>query len=322
VVEPELPITRSGAGRREWLAVVAVCLAALLVLGLGLQRTLSSESAPAEPEQAVEAPTSRRLVVTFLDVWQGDAAFIRTPGGRTMLIDGGNRGNEYSAFDGGLDVIIPFLETYGIEQLDLVVGTHPHNDHIGGLVSVLERIPVKRYMDPGMTYTSETYLRLMELVEEKGIEYSIGKRGEVVPLDPAVQLQVLGPKSIHTRTFSDVNNASLVLRLVYRRVSFLFAADIEIEAERDLIAFGAGLRSTFLKIPHHGSDTSSSELFRRRVQPAAGIISVGAHNKFGHPSVKVINAYRKAGTRIYRTDYHGNITVVTDGSAYTILTER
>jgi len=283
---------------------------------------VSSEHRATADVSTLPAAGSNRLVVTFLDVRQGDSIFIRTPGKKTILIDGGSRGNEYSTYDGGYESVVPFLEAYGIKSLDLVVATHPHNDHIGGLIAVLENFPVKSFLDPGLVYASATYEHLLTLVKTKGIAYEVAERGSLIELDPAILLQILAPSQTAGDSFSAVNNASIVLRLVYRDVSFLLTGDIEREVETDVLNFGHGIKSTFLKVPHHGSDTSSSEFFVQQVRPAVGIVSVGKYNKFGHPSKEVLERYQAIGTKLYRTDVNGNVTVITDGFAYNVITER
>ena len=264
---------------------------------------------------------TRELEITFLDVGQGDAALVRFPHGRTMLVDGGNRSAD---FDYGARVLRPYLRHRNIDRLDIVVASHPHNDHIGGLVSLLETFEVGHYIDSGQQYDSWTARRLRQLIAEKQIRYHAVQAGDsLAGLDGAGAL-ILHP----TRAFVDstgaspqgLNNGSVAFRLTYGDISLLFTGDIEEETEPALLAWGARLRSQVLKVPHHGSRTSSHRPFIEAVRPDLALVSVGSFNRFGHPDPQVLVRLQEQGSLVYRTDDQGAFILRTDGRISTCAT--
>jgi len=255
-----------------------------------------------------------RLSVVFFDVGQGDAALVRFPNGRAMLIDGGER---KAVYDCGERVICPYLRRIGLRRLDVVVLTHADNDHVGGLPAVLEEIPVRLVLDGGAKHLTATYLRFLELAQVPEVTYREVRAGDQLEICPGVQVAVLHPTEKFVTGNGEapfgLNNASVVLRVQYGEISFLFAGDIERETEEELWRRGCRLNSTVLKVPHHGSQTSSSRAFLRLVRPCVAIISVGQSNRFGHPHPDVLQRYRRANVDLYRTDRDGAVTVSTDG---------
>lgn len=269
-----------------------------------------------------KVPSRELLRVVFFDVFQGDAILISTPTGQHILIDGGQNAGRYTTFDGGKNVIIPYLQKAGIKKLDQVIMTHPHADHVGGLVSVLETIPVREVVDPAMEYSSELYKRFLLLAESKGIQWIEAKEGLLLNWGDKVTAQILGPRAIYKGTRSDANNNSVVVRLSFGTTSFLFCGDIEAEAEIDLEDYGLQLRTNVLKVPHHGGEISSSDDFLRLVRPELAVISCGKNNKFGHPHMKTVQRYLDYGSKLFRTDQCGTITMFSDGKQISVSTER
>ena len=251
-----------------------------------------------------------RLEVVFLDVGQGDALFLRFPNGRTMLVDGGPR-TRY--FDAGKYVLAPFLRHQGIRKIDIVAPTHSDNDHIGGLVSILEEFPVAHVLDSGQYADSWTDDRFYELVEEKGIARHIVSAGDSLIGLGGVGAFVLHPAPKFVSQECDApmgrNNTSVVLRITYGGTSLLLTGDAEREAERFFLGWKDRLPTTVLKVGHHGSSGSSSRAFLNAVRPEIAILSVGAWNRFGHPSEEVLKKLNEVGAKIYRTDRMGAITV-------------
>lgn len=249
-----------------------------------------------------------RLEVVFLDAGQGDAIFLRFPNGRTMLVDGGAR-TRY--FDAGRWVIAPFLRHKGIRKVDIVAPTHSDNDHIGGLISILEDFPVDYVVDSGQYADTWTDDRFYELVQEKGItRYSVSAGDSLIGLG-GVGAFVLHPAPAFVSPKGNAplgtNNASVVLRISYGGTSLLLTGDAEKEAERLLLSWGDRLPATVLKVGHHGSSGSSSQAFLNAVRPEIAILSVGAWNRFGHPSEAVLEQLKEVGAQIYRTDRRGAI---------------
>jgi len=200
--------------------------------------------------------------------------------------------------------------------IDLVVLTHPDHDHLAGLVEVLERFRVKQVLYPSLDYQSPLYDRWLKLIEEKKLKSATAQVGQQIDLGEGTVLKILNPQLAHlTDTSSDMDNNGVVLRLSRGNVSFLLTADIRQEAEFKLIADRMGLNSTVFKVAHHGSDTSTTPEFLAVVDPQLVVISVGADNKFGHPSDEVLNRLKEriGAENIYRTDQQDAIEFITDG---------
>lgn len=258
--------------------------------------------------------------VTFLNVGQGDSILITTPAKKAILIDGGTYPREWSTFDAGKFVVVPYLRRKGIRKLDMVIATHPDLDHIGGLLAVLKHFPVDTFLDSGTISTTKTYEDLLRLVEKKNIKYKIAQKEEI-QIEPELTLQILSP--ISQGFANDPNNNSIVIRLEYGNISFLFTGDITEIAETLYVKqYGEKLKSHILKAAHHGSDSSSSGVFLNYVQPDVAVISCGENNPFGHPSKTVLERFQNMDIDVYRTDLSGHITIATDGKEYQIITQR
>ncbi|MBN1176527.1 MAG: ComEC/Rec2 family competence protein [Dehalococcoidales bacterium] len=248
------------------------------------------------------------LRISFLDVGEGDAILIQR-GGRQVLVDGGPSPREITL---GLGSRMPFWD----RTIDLVVMTHPHQDHLAGLVEVLRRYRVERALYPDLGYQSPLYDEWQRLIDEKEIKSIAAKAGQVIDLGDGVFLKVLSPlPALFAGSESDVDNNSVVLRLVAGDVSFLLTGDIMDEAERELVRGRAGLAATVLKVGHHGSDTSTTPGFLSVVSPQAAVICCGTDNRHGHPDAGVIQRLEGeiASEYIYRTDIHGTVDFFTDG---------
>jgi competence protein ComEC len=262
------------------------------------------------------APTSGELLkVLFLDIGQGDATLIRSPGGRTMLIDGGNGASDAD------NVILPALQAWGSDRLDVMVITHPDQDHIGGLPRVVEAVPVGRVVLTGQVHTTQTYERLLTAIRDKKLPAVRARGGMSLDFDPSVTTAILGPTDALVES-DDTNNASIVIRMAYGAVTFLFIGDAEETEEAVILNSGADVHAQILKVGHHGSRSSTSPDWLQAVSPQVGIISVGENNHYGHPHPEVLDWLSQFGVRVYRTDQHGTITIVTDGTTYEVSTER
>jgi len=203
--------------------------------------------------------------------------------------------------------------------------THPSADHVTGLVEVLQRYKVKEVLYPDLDFKSDIYDEWLRLLKEKNIKCTIAQAGQQIDLGEGVIIEVLNPPEILlTDTSSDIDNNGMVLRLSIGEVSFLLTADIRQEAEFELINRRADLQSTVLKVAHHGSDTSTCQEFLAVVNPQLAVISVGADNRFGHPTPEVMDRLgEKLGSEnIYRTDEHGTIEFITDGKRLWVRVER
>lgn len=265
------------------------------------------------------ASANATLRVTFLDVGNGDAILIQSPSGRTMLIDGGPRQEEPYEYDAGERVVVPALMALGVRALDVVVLTHPENDHVGGLTAVLKAVPVRHVLEPGVEHEARSYQEFRHEVQKQGLPRLTAARGQRINLGRGVRVYVLWPLAPSLRPEqAKVNNQSVVLKLVYGRISFLFTGDIEAEVEEELLRQGGHLRSTVLKVAHHGSGSSTTEPFRQAVQPEVAVISVGRANPHGHPSPEVYQRLKDNGAKVYRTDWSGAITIKTNGRGFKV----
>jgi len=256
--------------------------------------------------------STARLTVAFIDVGQGDAALIRTYSGKTVLIDGGgSSGGVRSETNMGDSVVIPFLLDFGITKIDLVVATHGHSDHIEGLEPVIESLDVRGIAIPKYNDKDE-FSKILTEAEKKGIPVVRLERGSNIKLDDKTYMKVLNPDRDYAMYDLALNNSSLVIKLLYENVSFLFTGDIEKEIEKHMVDKGIDLKADIIKVAHHGSDTSSTLEFIKEVNPKAAVISVGKNN-FGHPSPAVLKAYGDFGIPVFRTDESGAILVFSDG---------
>lgn len=267
---------------------------------------------------AVATTPDNNLHVSFLDVGEGDAIFIQTPAHQDILIDGGPAPQAVSL---GLGEKMPFWD----RTLDLLILTHPHADHLTGLVEVLQRYDAKQVLSADLADNSPIYKEWLKIIKEKNIKYTVTQAGQQIDLGGGVMISVLNPmEPLLTGTESDIDNNGIVLRLSMGKVSFLLTADIWRDAEWELIAQRADLSSTVLKVAHHGSETSTTSEFLSVVNPQLAIISVGKDNKFGLPDDEIIRRLsEKVGAEnIYRTDEHGAIEFITDGQRLWVETER
>jgi len=261
----------------------------------------------------IQALIPRGLEVVFIDVGQGDSAFIRTCSGRTVLIDGGGSDSkDDSETNIGETVVIPFLLDYGVSSLDLVIATHGHNDHIQGLIPVLEEFGVENFAMPDYRGPKEEFKALLDICASRKIQVKTLKKGDKIKLDDKSFFDVLSPSKDLVYDVASLNNSSLVLKLVYEDVKVLFTGDMEKEAEDLLLDSPCDVRADVLKVAHHGSDTSTGFEFLRAVAPEAAVISVGRNN-FGHPSGVVLKRLSGEGVLIFRTDEDGAVILRSDG---------
>lgn len=275
------------------------------LLGL-LMFTLLFVAGCTEPaEETYETPL-KEMAVHFIDVGQGDSIFIEAPNGKTMLIDGGVKG-------AGKE-IVAYLKAQGVNRLDYVVATHPDADHIGGLISVLNSISIKEFIDSGKVHTSQTYEEMLSLIQAKNIKFTIPEAGDEFQLEDNLTVEVLAADE----TASDNNDASIVLRAEYQNISFLLMGDADHGVEQELLQNGTDVQATILKAGHHGSNTSSSPKFIEAVSPLATILSYGQDNKYGHPHAEVIDILQNVNSEIYSTAEAGTIVITTDGVTYDI----
>ena len=257
------------------------------------------------------------LRVSFLDVGQGDAAVVEFPGSHVMVIDGG--GFMSQTFDSGRAIVAPFLWQKKIGQVDTLVLSHPNLDHYGGLEFLAEHLGVTSFwFNADKRSKSQRFKRLMTTLERNGVEIRPLCSGSQDQEINSVRIQILHPPC--SQTGLDTNDASLVLRLSHGEVDILFSGDVETAGERILLSTSAQLASEILKVPHHGSRSSSTLPFLEAVSPQVAIASLGHHNRFRFPAPKVVDRYERQGVALLRTDQAGTITVLSDGKSYRVET--
>jgi competence protein ComEC len=259
-----------------------------------------------------------RLTVTFLDVGQGDGAVVEFPDGKIMIVDAGQR---MEGYDVGSRVVIPYLRWKGIRRVDYLVVTHPHSDHLGGVPVILREVPVDEIIDAGSTASSYLCGEFRHILDSLGERRDIVHAGNCIDENQSVRCYVLHPSgeflpsSLHPAR--NLNNESVVLKIVFGSTTLLLEGDAERDAEARMVRFYGGfLRSDLLKVGHHGSPTSSSVPMMDRVQPRMAVISVGAHNKFGHPSPRTLALLDRMKCMYYRTDHEGAVMFESDGISW------
>lgn len=254
------------------------------------------------------------LEITFIDVGQGDCAIIRSPTGRTLLIDGGGVADKPQASnDIGRWVVVPALYRRGIDHIDAVIVSHQHDDHTGGLSEVIGQVPTDMILDCPAGEETRGHERLLEAAKDRNIKVRHARVGDTFDLGGGAWAQVLAPVLHLASTDDDCNNSSVVVRITYGRISFLFTGDIESDAQKALLTQMPNCANTVLKVPHHGSMDSADPAFLGAVHPAWAVISVGANNPFGHPHQVTLDMLRNQHIRTFRTDEMGDITMRTDG---------
>jgi competence protein ComEC len=246
---------------------------------------------------------TKNMYVHFIDVGQGDSIYIKAPNGEDILIDGGNNGKG--------DDVVAYLKKQKVDDIEIMIATHPDADHIGGLDTVLSAFRVERVYAPKVSHTSQTYKDFLNAVKREGLKIKTAQKGVSLGLK-GVSAVFVGP--VKSYSTSDTNDWSAVLKLTYGKKSFLFTGDAETKAEADMIASKQNLRADVLKVGHHGARTSTSAAFLKAVKPTYAVISVGKGNSYGHPTAEVLNRLKSYKVKIFRTDLQGTIIAKTDGT--------
>lgn len=247
------------------------------------------------------------LTVHFLDVQHADCIFLSCDG-EYALVD--------AAYPETGDRIVTYLQEQGVKELDLVVGTHPHGDHIGGLPKVLDAFPTDTVWTSQLPYTNDYVSNFTGAVQRNGADFVQPRPGEHFQLGSAT-IDVIGPLNL---LYADANDLSLVLRVTYGNTRFLLTGDMEEVAERELVEAGVDLKADVLKVGHHGSASSTSYRFLRAVAPTYGVISLAAFNEYGHPHPDPLSRLMDADVTIYRTDKMYDIVAYSDGETVTFTT--
>lgn len=256
------------------------------------------------PTSGTPPPAAAEIYVHFIDVGQADSIYVQLPNHNDILIDGGN------AEDGQL--VVDYLKAKGVDDIELMIATHPHEDHIGGLPAVLDAFVVEKVIDSGKLHTTNIFKTYLTKVKAEGAIYEQDNYQSLAWGN--VSLQIL----TSTEAWEELNDYSVVCRLDTGNIEFLFTGDAGTSVENILTG---DISAEILKVGHHGSTSSSSASFLSRVNPQVAIISVGTGNTYGHPTAQTLSRLQATGTTIYRTDLNGNIVVTTDGNTYSVATD-
>jgi len=299
------------------LALAVVVTVAALLHGAAPDASVASAavvspSVPAATASPSSSPVPNGLLVTFLDVGQGDAAFLQSPSGKTMLIDGGP--------EDAFSMIDQLLASREIAGLDVVIASHLHADHIGGLIQLVDTYPIGDFYYPPFDAESETYFQLLDALKESQATVSspLASVDTLIPWDDRVEVRVLAP---YKTVYSDYNDTSYILRVTYGNTSILFTGDATTLGEKLALKAQPNhyFQANVLKIGHHGSSDSTSKKFLNAVSPSIAIISVGINNDYGQPDKELLDRLEEAGVTVYRTDENGSITLLLDGTNVTVL---
>lgn len=248
------------------------------------------------------------LKVHYLDVGQGDSIFIELPNNETMLIDAAE---SYQS-----ENIINYLKNLNYQKIDYVIGTHPHTDHIGGLKDIINTFEIGKIYMPKVVSTTKTYENLLMAIKEKNLKINTAKAGTSIIDTDALKINILAPNN---STYTELNNYSVVTKITYGTTKFLFMGDAEKLSENEI---KENVTADVIKIGHHGSNTSSSIDFIKKVNAKYGIISVGLNNKYNLPKEETITNWENSGTKIYLTSINGTITAISDGTNIKIESEK
>lgn len=247
-------------------------------------------------------PKSNDFVVHFIDVGQADSILVQGPS-INILIDAGN--NE----DG--DQVISYLKHVGVQKLDYVIGTHPHEDHIGGMDQVIHSFAIGTIIMPKTTHTTHTYEDVLDAIVTKGLKIQTAVSGTVYQRGD-VWMTILAPNKT---TYKDLNNTSVVVKINYKKTAFIFQGDAEIESEKEILAKGYDITASIIKLGHHGSSSSTSKEYLHKVNPQVAVISVGRNNDYKHPNDSTMKLLKEEGIPVFRTDESGTIVFTSNGNS-------
>lgn len=254
--------------------------------------------------QDSKVPKDSELMISYMDVGQGDAAYIKV-NGNDILIDAGPRSNSKE--------LLEQLKAKNIDDFELVIVTHPHEDHIGGMVDVFKEYEVKAFYSPKITHTTKTYENLVKAVKDEGLKTKELKGGMVIDLGEGAKFEVFTPQKSE---YEELNDYSPIMKLSFGDTSYLFTGDAEKLAEEEALAkYKTSLDSDVIKFGHHGSSSSSSNAFIEAVSPKYGIISCAKDNKYGHPHRETLDIIKKYNIKTFRTDTDGEIILTSDGKS-------
>ena len=271
-------------------------------------QTIQNENVEKEESTQTVNNSEDNLKVHFIDVGQGDSIFIELPNDEVMLIDAGESSEEEKVYN--------YITNLGYNNIDYVVGTHPHTDHIGGLEYIINNISVENIYMPKAVSTSKTYESLLNTISNKNLKVKVAKANVNIISSDNLSVNIIAPNS---ESYSNLNNYSAVIKIDYYNNSFLFMGDAEVLSEEEITS---DVGADVIKVGHHGSDSSSSLEFLNKVKPKYAVISVGTNNQYNHPYDSILSRYESIGSQVYRTDLDGTIVATSDGTNINITKEK
>ncbi|WP_195267745.1 MBL fold metallo-hydrolase [Eubacterium sp. 1001713B170207_170306_E7] len=285
-------------------------IAALLLAAAFLVFSVFGCSALKEdPGLVIDAEGTLR--VHYIDVGQGDCTLIQTPDNKNILIDTGNPEN--------YETINTYLRAQKVEKLDVMLITHPHSDHMGSAEKILKNHTVESIYLPKVAHNTQLFESFMKSVSEKGLKANAAHAGVHIPAGDALSIELFSP--VEGKSYTELNDYSPITKVTYGDTSFLFTGDGEAEDEQDAVAqAGLNLKSDVLKVGHHGSDTSTGELFLSIVNPQYAVISVGRDNAYGHPNKSTMSKLKNK--TVFRTDQEGNVVAISNGQGISFITQN
>lgn len=293
--------------KRNFFEILIILLAFLIINNQDKIKNLFNQNNN-QNQNAYINTNNDLLKVHYLDVGQGDSIFIELPNNETMLIDAAE---SYQS-----ENIINYLKNLNYQKIDYVIGTHPHTDHIGGLKDIINTFEIGKIYMPKVVSTTKTYESLLMTIKDKNLKINTAKAGtSIIDID-TLKINILAPNN---STYTELNNYSVVTKITYGTTKFLFMGDAEKLSENEI---KEDVTADVIKIGHHGSNTSSSIDFIKKVNAKYGIISVGLNNKYNLPKEETITNWENSGTKIYLTSINGTITAISDGTNIKIESEK